>query len=193
MNLWLPGPLLSAALALAVVSGLGGCAHTGQSHGHGAEEAAAAPRHGPWEGRLSLKLAATGQDSARGANMAFHLQGAPEQGELNLSTPLGTQMASVRWQKGLATLVTADGSKQFGSLDELTQHLLGEALPVTPLMSWLQGRPDPSQPVKIVQPQVFEQAGWQVDLTAWRSGHLEASRPPIPGQRGAALKVRLDS
>lgn len=130
--------------------------------------------------------------------MVFHLKGSPEQGELNLSTPFGTQMAAVRWQREQAVLVTADGTQRFASLDELTNHLLGEALPITALMSWLQGRPDPLQPFSPAEgadhrASVFNQAGWRVDLTNRHVGQLEASRQAGPEQRGAALKVRLDS
>lgn len=160
----------------------------------------AAPRTAQtaWEGRLSLKLLAFGQDAARGMTMAFSLQGSADQGELNLSTALGTQMASVHWQQGTALLVTSDGTQRFASLDELTLHLLGESLPVTALMSWLQGRPDPLQPFAPAegadhQPNVFEQAGWRVDLSRRATGQIEASRHPTSEQRGVTLKVRLES
>ncbi len=200
-------------LTLACLLSLAACAHQGAgptvatssplTHSSNSASAAstihapAAALPGPWDGRLSLKLLAFGQDAARGVNMAFYLSGTPERGQLDLSTPMGTQMASVRWQQGEAVLVTADGSQGFTSLDELTQHLLGEALPVTALMSWLQGRPDPLQPFAPApdagaQVSVFDQAGWRVDLSQRQAGHLEASRAATAYQRGAALKVRLD-
>lgn len=156
------------------------------------------PAQTSWEGRLSLKLQAFGTDGARGMTLGFNLQGSADQGELNLSTALGTQMAAVRWQQGTALLVTSEGTQRFASLDELTQHLLGESLPVTALMSWLQGRPDPLQPFSPAQgadhqPGVFEQAGWRVDLSRRALGQVEASRDASPTQRGAILKVRLDA
>ncbi len=189
--------LSSAALLLAVA----GCASGPDAVAmQPAVDTAAASRTAQtaWEGRLSLKLLAFRQDAARGVTMGFSLQGSADQGELNLSTALGTQMASVRWQQGTALLVTSDGTQRFASLDELTRHLLGESLPVTALMSWLQGRPDPLQPFAPAagadqQPKVFEQAGWRVDASRRATGQIEASRAPTGEQRGATLKVRLDS
>jgi outer membrane lipoprotein LolB len=162
-----------------------------------AEATSLIPARTSWDGRLSLKLQAFGTDGARGMTLGFSLQGSADQGELNLSTALGTQMAAVRWQRGTALLVTSDGTQRFASLDELTQHLLGESLPVTALMSWLQGRPDPLQPFSPAadadhQARVFEQAGWRVDLSRRSTGQVEASRDAGTGQRGATLKVRLD-
>lgn len=189
-------------ILLMLVMALAACAQTGPTAVTLDEALASAPlRTGPWEGRLSLKLQAFGPDAARGVSMAFVLQGSADRGQLDLSTPMGTQMASVHWGSGQATLTTSEGTRRFASLDELTLHLLGESLPITALMSWLQGRPDPglpfqpaaSRPPGTGQPAIFDQAGWRIDLSEWRAGHLSAERAPAGGQRGATLKVRLDA
>lgn len=149
-----------------------------------------------WTGHLSLKLAAFGTERAKGVGMAFDLQGRAEQGALDLSTPLGTLVASVRWSPGLARLHTADGTDSYASLDELVARVLSEPLPVQALMSWLRGQPDPKLPLSDPQAPsapTFEQAGWRVDATALaESGVLLAHREPQPGVRGATLRIRLE-
>ena len=150
---------------------------------------------GPWDGRMSLKLAAFGQEAAKGVQLTFDLDGTPAKGTLDLSTPLGTRMASVQWHERMAVLRTSDGERPFDSLDELTGHVLGEALPIQALMAWLEGGPAPDQPWQ-GQPegnrQQFTQAGWQVDLRERDSGYIDAQRPASPSQRGITLRVRID-
>lgn len=189
-------------LAIAVL--LSGCAHTvGGPGGASALPTAgtAAPAlsqaryTGPWEGRMSLKLSAFGKEPTKGVQVAFSLDGTPEKGSLELSTPLGTQMASVRWHERMAVLRTSDGEQPFDSLDELTRHVLGEALPIPALMAWLEGGParqEPWQGRPDGNRQQFTQAGWEVDLRERDSGYIGAQRPATPAQRGATLKVRID-
>jgi outer membrane lipoprotein LolB len=188
--------------ALAVVVLLSGCAHrvgTPDTAGSSADSgpATSAPTHynGPWDGRMSLKLAAFGQEAAKGVQVTFNLDGTPARGTLDLSTPLGTRMASVQWHERMAVLRTSDGEQPFESLDELTRHVLGEALPIPALMAWLEGGPAADQAWQ-GQPegnrQQFTQAGWQVDLRERDSGYIDAQRPASPSQRGVTLRVRID-
>lgn len=192
------------ALALALGWGLVGCASPPpdtESRPGATPAQTPAPRDahvpaGEWEGRLSLKLDAYGQDAARGASMAFVLRGHPGEGRLDLSTPMGTQIAAVRWQARQAVLQTSEGTRPYASLDELTLDLLGEALPLQAMMSWLQGKPDPSRSWEAESgsrqpPARFLQAGWLVDLSEHGTGVIQATRPGSPAQRGATLKVRL--
>lgn len=180
---------------------LSGCAHQVAAPGQtGAEVQARTPPpqarySGPWDGRMSLKLAAFGQEAAKGVQVTFNLDGTPTKGTLDLSTPLGTRMASVQWHERMAVLRTADGERPFDSLDELTSHVLGEALPVQALMAWLEGGPAPDQPWQ-GQPegnwQQFTQAGWQVDLRERSNGYIDAQRPADSSRRGVTLRVRID-
>lgn len=154
---------------------------------------------GRWSGHLSLKLAPFGADGAKGASLSFDLQGQAQQGALDLSTPLGTLVASVRWTPTQAVLHTSDGQTTYASLDALITQVLGEPLPVQALMSWLAGRPDAAQPFSALSPEAgqtaspgFEQAGWRVDTTALPEGVLSAQRPGSDHQRGATLRLRLD-
>lgn len=149
-----------------------------------------------WSGRLTLKLTAFGAEAAQGVNVAFDLQGHAHEGQLDLSTPLGTLVAQVHWERELATLTTADGAQSFDSLEALTRQVLGEPLPVTAMLSWLHGTPAANAPwtalEAAVPPQQFSQAGWNVDLRLLQDGQLQAQRQATNEQRGATLRLRLD-
>ena len=150
-----------------------------------------------WSGRLALKLSAFGQDGPQGVNVAFDLLGNPRRGQLDLSTPLGTLVAQVRWHEAVATMTTADGSETYDSLDALTRQVLGESLPVAAMMSWLQGHPaDAStwrrQDANAIPPAQFKEAGWDIDLRELDQGTLLAQRAQTPERRGATLRVKLD-
>lgn len=144
---------------------------------------------------MSLKLAAFGQEAAKGVQMTFSLEGTPAKGTLDLSTPLGTRMASVQWHERMALLRTSEGEQPFDSLDALTRHVLGEPLPIAALMAWLEGTPSTSQPWEGQppgNPQQFAQAGWQVDLRERANGYIDAQRTATATQRGVTLRVRID-
>ena len=149
-----------------------------------------------WSGRLALKLAPFGQEAAQGVNVAFDLQGNPAQGQLDLSTPMGTLVAQVRWHEAVATMTTADGSETYDSLEVLTRKVLGESLPVAAMMSWLHGRPSPEPSMAAAAggkpAKQFAQLGWDIDLRELDSGTLLARREATAAQRGVTLRVRLD-
>jgi outer membrane lipoprotein LolB len=159
---------------------------------------------GQWEGRLSLKLGAFGREPSSGSQMAFELDVKNDQGTLALSTPLGTRMAMVRWQAHAAggpvqaQLETSDGTQAFASLEDLTQQLLGEALPLQAMLHWLQGHPAPGLPFETPvgqnpsAPSTFMQAGWQVDASELSHGRLNAQREEAPAHRSVTLRLRLD-
>jgi outer membrane lipoprotein LolB len=152
----------------------------------------ATPAASRWSGRLVLKLAAFEAEPAQGVNVAFDLQGIAKEGQIDLSTPMGTLIAQVRWQQTLATLTTADGAQAYDSLDALTQRVLGESLPVAAMLSWLQGHPAEDHPWSSTAPNQFTQSGWEVDLSALSEGTLMAQRPASEHHRGVSLRVRLD-
>lgn len=210
-----PRPRLVLA-ALACSLWLGACGHTpATTTGHtpagtdpGASEAhpvAAVPgsaqtaqlKVGQWAGRLSLKLGAWQDLSASGITLAFDLQSQPQQGVLDLSTALGTQVARLRWQlegtQPQAELETAEGTRRFDNLDALSQSVLGEALPLQALPHWLSGQPAPwLAHTPGLTPGQFEQVGWQVDASELPRGRLNLERTASDVQRGVTLRVRLD-
>lgn len=149
------------------------------------------------QGQMGVKLGAWGQEPARGMSFGFFFQGQVERGSLSLMTPLGSQVAQVDWTPTSATLrrIGPGGGEdiQRGSVDELAETALGEALPLQTLVHWMQGRPDPALPHH-AQPETstFEQLGWQVDTRERAQGRILATRQSQPGLRDARIQVRLD-
>jgi outer membrane lipoprotein LolB len=153
--------------------------------------------NGQWAGRLSLKLGPWQDQSASGITLAFDLRSQPETGALDLSTALGTQLARLSWQQQgdmlQAELETSEGKRQFGSLEALSQSVLGEALPLQALPHWLSGLPAPWLPhTPGTSAGQFEQAGWQIDASELNRGRLNLDRPASSMQRSVTLRVRLD-
>ena len=157
---------------------------------------AAVPRSAPptgesLSGRLALRVDAAGAD-ARSMTAAFELQGRPEAGELNLSTPLGTVLGQARWAPGSVVLVTPQGSTTYPDLDALTREVLGESLPIAALFDWLKGRPwpgAPSRPATAPAGPGFSQLGWAVSLAAFEDAAISAVREQPPA---VTVRVKLD-
>jgi outer membrane lipoprotein LolB len=128
-----------------------------------------------WQGRLSIKVLSN-PVQAFAAN--FDLQGTPEAGALNFTTPLGSTLAQIQWDKTGARLQTTGAPEQFESLDALTLRSTGVALPLASLFAWLHGR-------EIATP------GWEVDLQLLSQGRLSAKRLEA-GSTPAELKIILN-
>lgn len=127
-----------------------------------------------WSGRLGLTV---DSEPPQAFHAAFELRGDPAQGELVLSTPLGTRLAAVRWHPGGAELQQGSELTRHDSVDALTARLGGAPLPVAALFDWLRGRQ-------------ADVAGWQADLTRQAEGRLTARRAdPAPE---ATLRIVLD-
>jgi outer membrane lipoprotein LolB len=107
----------------------------------------------------------------QGLSASFELIGAPEAGELRLYTPLGSTAAVIRWTRQSAALEARGETREFASLDELTQQVLGASVPAPALFAWLGGRD-------------MATAGWQVDLSQFAQGLVAAQRlSPLPQAR----------
>ncbi len=144
-------------------------------------------------GRLALQVDALRDRPAQSISASFDLRGNAQQGELRLSTPLGTTLAAAFWGPGEARLVTPQGEKRFDDLDALSRDAFGESLPLRALPDWLQGRPWPgaAEPAQPLQPGPgFVQLGWTIDLARFDSGQLQASRTGPPAVR---LRAQLDA
>ncbi len=149
------------------------------------------------QGQMGIKLGAWHSDPARGMSFGFFFQGQVEQGSLSLMTPLGSQVAQVDWTPTSATLrrVGPGGGEdiQRGSIEELAETALGEALPLQTLVHWMQGHPDPGLPHRTLQDAGnFEQRGWLIDTHERAQGRVVATRQGQPGLRDARIQVRLD-
>jgi outer membrane lipoprotein LolB len=143
-------------------------------------------------GRMTVHVDATPTAEARNVTATFDLQGSPEQGKLDLSTPLGTVLAQARWSPGRVALVTSQGETRFASLDDLTREVLGESLPVAALFDWLRGRPwsgAPSQPSAAPSEPGFRQLGWVVSLARFDEGLIAAQRAQAPA---VTVRAKLD-
>lgn len=193
-------PLASALMSLALAWGLTACGTTPSS---GPSAATAAPRAAQplptlmLQGQISIKLQATDQQSARGSTLGFFFSGQPQAGQLDLMTPLGSQLAQVRWDaQGASLRQGGDGEDEavrFGHLDELTTQVLGEPLPLSTLIHWMQGNPDPDLPVRTGESAgTFTQLDWLIDTRELPRHRLSASRPASADRRGAMIKVYLD-
>jgi outer membrane lipoprotein LolB len=90
-------------------------------------------------------------------------------GELLLNSPLGNQLAAVRWSPERAEMQQGDRLSQYPSLDSLSAELGGTALPVAALFDWLRGQPSMVN-------------GWDADLSRQPEGRIVARRSkPLPG------------
>ena len=172
-----------AAAGLITLSLLGGCASVGKPAPEGATSIS---------GKLSVRVDATTATPARSESGNFELKGTPENGQLNLSSPLGTGMAQARWAGRRAWLTTSQGETAYPDLETLTQEMLGEPLPVAALFDWLRGRPWAGAASQANEPPAgpgFAQLGWSVDLARFGEGWIAARRaqPPV-----VTVRARVD-
>ena len=168
-----------AAVLLLAASLLGGCASLGQRAPEGVETIS---------GKLTVRVDASATSPARSETGNFELKGSPSEGQLNLSSPLGTVLAQARWAGQRAWLTTSQGETAYPDLDTLTQQMLGERLPVAALFDWLRGRPWAGAPSQPAGPG-FQQSGWAVDLGRFSEGWVSAQRaqPPV-----VTVRARVD-
>ena len=118
-----------------------------------------------WTGRLALTV---DSDPPQSFSAGFDLRGTPQAGELQLNSPLGNALATVRWTPDGAELLQGDQITRRTTLDALTTDFGGQALPVTALFAWLRGHDAGA-------------SGWQADLTRQANGRINARRlQPLP-------------
>lgn len=118
-----------------------------------------------WTGRISLQVSS---EPAQAFYAGFELKGSPEQGELALSSPLGTNLAVLRWSAQEAVLDSGKQIRRFNSVDELFETMTGAAVPLPALFDWLNGRDTTLK-------------GWSADLSQYAAGKISATRAsPLP-------------
>ncbi len=141
---------------LAIVALLSACA---------TPQRAVQPGEELWSGRLAMTVQS---DPPQSFSAGFELRGTPDAGELQLTSPLGTSIATVTWLPGSAEMRQGGQVTRRGSLDALTTELSGTPVPVVALFGWLRG-------------QAGDVPGWQADLTRHTEGRITARRiSPTP-------------
>lgn len=113
-----------------------------------------------WQGRLGVKVSYP-ERSALTAQ--FVLRGQASAGQLVLSTPLGTTVATLDWTERTAVLNTGGAPQPFESLAALLRRATGVDVPVEALFEWLKGSPAAAP-------------GWSVDLGQFENGRIHATR-----------------
>lgn len=127
-----------------------------------------------WAGRISLQIQS---EPIQAFFAGFELRGQPDNGELTLTSPLGSILGIMRWSPGEATLIQGGNTRRFASTDELLAQATGAAVPVSALFDWLAGNNTPTP-------------GWMADLSQQSSGRITAKRVnPAPQ---ADLRIVLD-
>ena len=129
-----------------------GCASPGGPPGADAGQA--------WSGRLSLRV---DSEPVQTFSALFELRGAPQAGELILTSPIGNTLAQLHWAPGEALLKNGNQTRHFESVDALIEAATGAAIPVGALFGWLAGRED-------------RVPGWRPDLSQVGAGRLQATR-----------------
>ncbi len=120
---------------------------------------------GFWSGRIAIRV--TG-DASQSFSGDFELQGQPSEGQLTLTSPLGTTLARMDWTPQRARLQRGPREEFYPSVEELVLRGTGVALPLTALFEWLQGRPAAA-------------SGWEPDLGLFSEGRITARRTdPAP-------------
>ena len=129
-----------------------GCASPGGPPGADARQA--------WSGRLSLRV---DSEPVQTFSALFELRGAPQAGELILTSPIGNTLAQLHWAPGEALLKNGNQTRHFESVDALIEAATGAAIPVGALFGWLAGREE-------------RVPGWRPDLSQVGAGRLQATR-----------------
>ena len=152
--------LARRTLVVAALLGMAGCA---------SRRTASAPQN--WSGRLSMQVRS---DPPQAVSAAFELSGSPEQGQLQLNSPLGTSLVSAQWTPAEAVLRSGSDARLYRSMEDLLVQATGAAVPLAALFDWLSGVPTPVD-------------GWLTDLSGLSQGRLQASRR----QPGPAVELRI--
>ena len=122
-------------------------------------------KNGPWAGRISLQIQS---EPPQAFFAGFELSGRAEQGELRLTSPIGSTLGVMRWSATDAVLESGRDVKHFASVEALLEQTTGAAVPVTALFDWLGGKNTSLD-------------GWTADLTQQARGKITARRSsPAP-------------
>ncbi len=144
-----------------------------------------------FSGRLAVQQPA-GSDSGK---IEWSSHG--EQAHVELLSPLGSTVAELDRTPQQVHLVLSDHSEYVApNAEQLTQSVLGYALPLEGLPWWVRGRAAPDEgAVRFVSgpdghPELLAQGGWIVHYGAWRDVGGE-SLPTVLSMERDSLTIRL--
>ena len=144
---------------------------------------------GDWtSGRMVVRIDATAARAASSLEADFELRGDSLQGELRLTSPLGSRLATTRWSAVEAVLDIGQGEIRHADLESLSRAAFGELLPLRALPDWLAGRPWPGA-ASDAGADGFVQLGWRVSLAGLANGRIDAVRDEPPR---VVVRVRLE-
>ena len=123
------------------------------------------------QGRIAIRVDTEPPQSLSGA---FVINGNAQNGDLSLSTPLGSILAELSWTPQQAVLKANNETRRFESTDALLLQVTGTALPLAALFHWLAGRDTPAP-------------GWQIDLTQMNQADNQTSNQRLIAKRTAPL------
>jgi outer membrane lipoprotein LolB len=154
---------LKRRLALVGLAALGGCAPLPPTRPAAADT---------WTGKLGYRLEAAEGERAQAGSASFELQGNASAGQLDLTSPLGTTLASARWGPDGLRLFDGQQHWAYPSLADLGaalgERLGGAPLPLAALFDWLRGQPWAQAAHTPLEAEGFEQLGWRVNLAGAR-------------------------
>jgi outer membrane lipoprotein LolB len=145
-------------------------------------------RHFEVDGRFAVRFRA---DGGSGRIAWTHL---PQSDDLTISNPLGQGIARIVRRDGIFTLTTSQGRIHSATdPDQLTERVLGWALPLSGLPFWLRGHPAPGHPSEAAgdnpgRPTELRQSGWTIE---YLSRHQPNGLPERLRIRRGDLDIRL--
>ncbi|TCU98480.1 outer membrane lipoprotein LolB [Paracandidimonas soli] len=173
-------PLLAVVLLV-----LAGCAAPGRIAGDAGQ---AFER----TGRFSLTAESPGRQS-EAVQGGFAWRDDGRSLRFDLSNPMGSVLARVRVEPGAAILERSNGEREYAEdPDALAASVLGEAIPVSGLRYWLQGRAGTGEGAS--QPESLREKGWEIQLSRYDElgpRLLRLSRQD--GGRRVQMRIVIDS
>lgn len=153
----------------------------------------AVARHTLVQFELEGRISAT--DGERAANGQIEWQHTPDADQWTAYSPLGQILGRLDSSAAGAELVLANGQRHAApSAATLLPQLIGTALPLEHLPSWVQASPGPGAEVRTVDPHgrpaLLIDQGWRIDYAEYHDSSADALPRRLEISRGDA-RIRL--